>query len=121
MPRMRFTVRRLMAVVAVVAVILGVLIPVLQAVDAIAHGPNAGVFNQHFEALANRAGLVGSPESGVIKVLGEPTSVWKYWSSIDSTTGRPSAGAYLITTCNYAALPLRPMRDIPGPLQRRGR
>jgi hypothetical protein len=93
MPRMRFTLRRLMAVVAVVAVIMGALIPVLKAIDAIAHSPYAMMFNRRCQALANRAGLVGSPESDVVKVLGEPTSVWKYWSLIDSTTGSPAAGA----------------------------
>ena len=34
MPRMRFTVRRLMAVVAVFAVIMSVLVPLLKAIDA---------------------------------------------------------------------------------------
>jgi hypothetical protein len=101
-PRVRFTVRRLMAVVAIVAVIMGILAPVLTAIDAIAHGPYATAFNQRCQGLANRAGLVGRPESDVVKVLGEPTSVWRYWSSVDSTTRRPVAGAYLITTYNYA-------------------
>ncbi len=99
---MRFTVRRLMAVVAIVALIMGVLVPVLKAIDATYHGPYACAFNQRCQALANRAGLVGSPESDVVKVLGAPTSVWKYRSLVHSITRRPVAGAYLITTYNYA-------------------
>jgi hypothetical protein len=90
-----------MAVVAIVAMFMGIVVPVLTAIDAIGHGPYATAFNQRYQGLANRAGLVGSPESDVVKVLGEPTSVWRYWSRIDST-GRPAAGAYLITTYNYA-------------------
>jgi hypothetical protein len=101
MSRMRFTVRRLMAVVAVVAVIMGVLVPLLNAIDAVNHGPYATAFNQRCQELADRTGLVGSPESDVIKLLGKPTSVWRYWS-VEDLTGRPAAGAYLITTYNYA-------------------
>ncbi len=41
MPRMRFTVRRLMAVVTVVTVIMGVLIPVLKATDAMRTVPTS--------------------------------------------------------------------------------
>ena len=100
MSRTRFTVRRLMAVVAVVAVIMGVLVQFLKAVDAAIHGPYATAFNQSCQQLADRAGLVGSPESDVVKVLGKPTSVWRY-SSVRDLTDRPAAGAYLITTYNF--------------------
>src|SRR5215472_8600169 len=106
-PRVRFTVRRLMAVVAVVAVIMAVLVPVLKAIDAMTHGPYARAFNQRCQGLADRAGLVGSPKTDVVKVLGEPTSVWRYWSGMDQT-GRPAAGAYIITTYNYAPCPFVP-------------
>ena len=44
-PCLRFTVRRLMAVVAVVAVIMALLIPVVKAIDAATHGPYATWFN----------------------------------------------------------------------------
>ena len=104
MSRTRFTVRRLMAVVAVVAVIMGVLVQFLKAVDAAIHGPYATAFNQSCQQLADRAGLVGSPESDVVKVLGKPTSVWRYWSVRD-LTDRPAAGAYLITTYNFGPVP----------------
>jgi hypothetical protein len=53
----------MMIVVAVVAVIMGVVVPVLEAIDAMAHGPYATAFNQRCQALANRAGLVGSPRA----------------------------------------------------------
>jgi hypothetical protein len=108
MPRMRFTVRRLMAVVAVVAVIMGVLVPILKGIDAANHGPYATAFNQRCQKLADRAGLVGSPESDVVQVLGEPTSVWRYWS-VRNLTGSPAAGAYLITTYNYAPCSFVPL------------
>ena len=101
MPPMRFTVRRLMAVAAVVAVIMGVLVPLVKAIDAANHGPYARAFNQRCQELVDRAGLVGSPESDVVKVLGKPTSVWRYWS-VTHLTGNPAADAYLITTHNYA-------------------
>jgi hypothetical protein len=69
MPRLRFTVKQLMAVV-VVAVIMGVLLPALHAIDAMEHGPYARAFNQRCQWLANQAGLVGRPESDVVKILG---------------------------------------------------
>jgi hypothetical protein len=100
MPRMRLEVRRLMGVVAVVAAIMGILVPLLKAIDAASHGPYTMALNQRCQDLADRAGLAGSPESDVVKVLGEPTSVWRYWSGTD-LTGHPAAGAYSITTYNY--------------------
>jgi hypothetical protein len=101
LPGMQFSVRRMMAVVAVVAVIMCVLVSLLKAVDAANHGPYTTAFNQRCQELANRAGLVGSPESNVRKVLGEPTSVWRRRSQWH-TDGRPVAVAYLNTTYNYA-------------------
>ena len=101
MLRTRFTVRRLMAVVAVVAVTMGVLVPLLKAIDAANHGPYTISFNQHCQELADRAGLVESPESDVPKVLGRPTSVWRHWTKREPL-GPPAPGAYLKTTYNYA-------------------
>jgi hypothetical protein len=75
LPGMQFSVRRMMAVVAVVAVMMCVLVSLLKAVDAANHGPFTTAFNQRCQELADRAGLVGSPESDVRKVLGKPTSV----------------------------------------------
>ena len=102
MPRIRFTVRRLMAVVAVAAGMMGVLMPLLNAIDAANHGPHATEFNERCQELADGAGLVGRLESYVVEVLGKPTSVWKYWSATDLQTGQPAAGAHLITTYNFA-------------------
>ena len=75
--------------------------------DAATHGPYARAFNQRCQRLADRAGLVGSPESDVVKVLGKPTSVWRYWSATD-LAGRPVAGADFIATYNYAPCPFAP-------------
>ena len=82
------------------------LVACLWVFDAFTHGPYATAFNQRCQSLADRAGLVGSPENNVVKVLGKPTWVWKYWSSIDTTTGNPSAGAHFTVTYNYAPCPL---------------
>ena len=87
LPGVQFSVRRMMAVVAVVAVIMSVLVSLSKAVDAANHGPYTISFNQHCQVLADRAGLVGSPESDVVKVLGKPTSVWRYWSAMFIETG----------------------------------
>ena len=101
LPGVQFSVRRMMAVVAVVAVIMSVLVSLLKAVDAANHGPYTISFNQHCQELADRAGLVGGPESNVRKVLGKPTSVWRYWNRW-YPDGHLPARAYLITIYNYA-------------------
>jgi hypothetical protein len=102
LPRVRFTVRQMMVAVAVVAMIMAVLVRVLTAIDAMSHGPYAKAFNHRSQRLADRAGLVGRPESDLTKILGEPTSVWRYWSAVSMKTRQPSPGAYLVTTYNYA-------------------
>jgi hypothetical protein len=80
LPRVRFTVRRLMAVVAAVAVIMAVLFPVLKAIDAATHGPYAIWFNGACQRRADEAGLVGRPEKDVISVMGPPTFTYEYES-----------------------------------------
>ena len=101
LPGVRFSVRRMMAVVAVVAVIMSILVSLLKAVDAANHGPYTISFNRRCQELADRAGLVGRPESDVVRVLGEPTSLWRSWSQW-YPNGRPADGAYLITIYNYS-------------------
>jgi hypothetical protein len=81
------------------------LVACLWVFDAFTHGPYATFFNHRCQRLAEQARLVGGPESKVVKVLGTPTWIWKYWSSID-TTGNPSAGAHFTVTYNYAPCPL---------------
>jgi hypothetical protein len=101
LPGVQFSVRRMMAVVAVVAVIMSVSVSLLKAADAANHGPYTYAYNQRCQELADRAGLVGSPESDVVKVLGRPTSLWRHWSQWYQN-GRPAPGAYINTTYNYA-------------------
>jgi hypothetical protein len=72
LPRVRFTVRRLMLVVAVLAT-LALLGLVLPALDAASHGPYSTWYNRRCQKIANEAGLVGRPERDVIRVLGAPT------------------------------------------------
>src|SRR4051812_4710832 len=76
--------------------------------DSIIHGPYATWYNNRCQELADRAKLIGRPESDVVKVLGPPTAVWKYWSGVWTSTGRPIPGAYLTTTYNYAPCPISP-------------
>jgi hypothetical protein len=80
----------------------------LWVIDALYHGPYSAAFNRRCQRVADRAGLLGSPEGNVTRTLGEPTSVWRYWSAVCMETGRPSPGAYLITTYNYAPCPFAP-------------
>jgi hypothetical protein len=78
LPRLRFTVRRLMATVAVVAVSLAVVPPVLTAIDAANHGPFATWFNHDCQRRADEAVLVGRPEKDVTAVLGPPSYTYEY-------------------------------------------
>jgi hypothetical protein len=102
--RVQFTVRRLMIPVGV-AVAATLAVGFIWGIDALYHGPYATALNRRCQRLADRAGLVGSPESDVTKILGEPTSVWRYWSAVSMETRQPSPGADLITTHNYAPCP----------------
>jgi hypothetical protein len=79
-PCLRFTMRRLMAVVAIAAVIMAVLIPVLKAIDAATRGPYATWFNAACQRRADEAGLVGRPETDVVLVMGPPTFTYEYES-----------------------------------------
>lgn len=101
LPGVQLSVRRMMAVVAIVAVIMSVSVSLLKAADAANHGPYATAFNQRCQELADRAGLVGSAENDVVKVLGKPTSVWRHWSQWHPN-GHPAPGACINTTYNYA-------------------
>jgi hypothetical protein len=104
LPRMQFTVRRLMRRVGV-AVAATLAVGFIWGIDALYHGPYATAFNRRCQRLADRAGLVGRPEGKVLQVLGAPTSVWRWWSMVNTQTRRPSPGAYLVTTYNYAPCP----------------
>ncbi len=73
-----FTIWRLMIAVAVVAFLFGVVRPAFLVFDALSHGPFTVAYNRDCQRLADEARLIGKPESEVIKVLGEPTSVWEY-------------------------------------------
>lgn len=65
--------------------------------DAAGHGPYTIWYNERFEHLSLRAGLVGRPERDVVKILGHPSSVWKYENL---------PGESLTSTYNYAPCPM---------------
>ncbi len=74
----RWTIRRLMIVIAVLAFFLAIVRPAYLVVDAFEHGPYTRAFNRRCQQIADDAHLLGRPESDVIAVLGEPTEVWTY-------------------------------------------
>jgi hypothetical protein len=111
-PRVQFTVRRLMKPVGV-AIAATLMVVFLWVIDALYHGPYATVFNQRCQRLADRARLVGRSEREVVKILGAPTSVWR-WQSPAEIRPRlpwpgpysvPTYGDYTVTTYNYAPCP----------------
>ena len=112
MPRVRFTVWRMLVTVAVtivaVTIAASLLTVVLWALDALNHGPYATAFNRRCELLVVQARIVGRPEAEVAKVLGAPSEVWRYWSPENSETGQPAPGARRVTTYNYAPSPYVP-------------
>ena len=71
LPRVQFAVRRLMIPVGV-AVAATLVAGFIWGIDALYHGPYTTAFNWRCQRLADRAGLVGSPESDVAKILGSP-------------------------------------------------
>ena len=97
---LRFTVRRLMAVVAVVAVIMALLIPVVKAIDAATHGPYATWFNAACQR-ADEAGLVGRPEADVVSVMGPPTFTYEYESGGGWTRTYNYAPSGLLPTAKF--------------------
>jgi hypothetical protein len=112
MPRARFTVRRMMLRVGV-AVAVMLVVGFIWGIDACYHGPYATAYNWRCQRLADRAGLVGRSEREVVKVLGAPTSVWRWQSPVEITprlpwpgpSSVPTYGDYTVTTYNYAPCP----------------
>ena len=96
LPRLRFTVQRLMIVLAVLGVLMGILFPVLGAFDAITHGPYAIWFNRDCQRRADEAGLIGRPEKDVVTVLEPPTFTYEY----DDAPGTKTR-TYNYATCSY--------------------
>lgn len=77
--RRRLTIRRLMVWVAVIAILLAIVPPVVLFIDAGSHGPYACWYNAHMQRLSDEAGLVGRPEADIVRVLGKPS--YTYGSS----------------------------------------
>ena len=98
LPRVRITVRRMMAAVAAVAVTMAVGLPVLTAIDAGTHGPYATWFNRDCQRRADEVSLVGRPEKDVVPVLGPPSYTYEYEGS----------GGRWTRTFNYAPSRLFP-------------
>ncbi len=89
-PRVRFTVRRMMVFVAIVAAILFILRPAYFYIDATFNGPYTKAYNRDHESLAAAARLVGKTEADAIRVLGEPVGIYEY----DQPEGRTTTLAY---------------------------
>lgn len=87
-------VKHLIMGVAVAAACLGVVRPVLVALDAGYHGPHARWYNARCQRLATQAGLIGKAEGAVEQILGKPGSIWDH----DQPGGRTR-------TYNYAPSP----------------
>ena len=77
LPRLRFTVRRMMIFVAILAVLMSILVPVLAGFDAAIHGPFATWFNNDCQRRADEARLIGRSEKDVVMVLGPPTFTYE--------------------------------------------
>ncbi len=84
----RWTIRRLMIAIAVVAFLFGVIRPIYLVFDAVGHGPYTRAFNRRCQQMADDAHLIGRPEADVIAVLGEPTSTYEYgdWDDVPLRT-----------------------------------
>jgi hypothetical protein len=73
------------------------------AIDALCHGPITRAYNRRMFDLAQSAQLIGKPESAIVPTLGEPTSVWRSWSSwLTKNPNEPAPGAEWVITYNYA-------------------
>jgi hypothetical protein len=115
LPGVPFTVRRLM-IPGGVAVAATLVVGFIWGIDALYHGPYATAFNRRCQRRADRAGLVGRSERAVVKVLGAPTSVWRWQSPVElrprlplpGPSSVPTYGDYTVTTYNYAACPYVP-------------
>lgn len=90
---------RIAAAASAILLILGIALPLL---DVIHHGPYVTWYNKRCQTIATTAGLVGKPEEEVVRVLGEPTSVYEYWDAVDFDSGEPEPGAEETTTFNFA-------------------
>jgi hypothetical protein len=90
----RFFQRTMVTVVLLIALLLCV--GILSLFEAVGRGPYTTWHNERCEQLSVRAKLIGKPESDVFKVLGHPSSVWKY----EDVPGEPTT-----TTYNYAPYP----------------
>ncbi len=78
------------------------LYPAFAVWDVGSHGPYARWYNHRLLARAQAAGLLGKSEDAIVPALGEPSFVWRYWSSWETATGKPSPGAEWCVVYNYA-------------------
>lgn len=70
-------------------------------------GPYTSWFNNRLLAKAEQAQLVGSPADRVVKVLGPPDNVMRFWEVLDAD-GRPAAHAKFVTTYEHYPYPWLP-------------
>jgi hypothetical protein len=75
--------------------------------EAAQHGPYTRWFNDHLDAKARRADLIGRPVSRIRSVLGSPDNIMEFWEVIGAD-GRPAPGAEFVTTYEYYPYPWLP-------------
>ncbi len=92
-PRQRWTVRRMMVAIAIVALVLVVLRPAYFYLDANLNGPSTRAYDRECKRIADAAGLLGKTEADAIRILGEPAEIWEY----DKPEGRTTVLAYCLS------------------------
>jgi hypothetical protein len=70
-------------------------------------GPYTSWFNNRLLAKAEQAHLVGSSADRVVKVLGQPDNIMRFWEVLDAD-GRPAIHAQFVTTYEYYPYPWLP-------------